>query len=94
MRSSKWPTVPTIGWLVRREFSYRRFVKLIDDTIIRKATALGVALRPPYKQKDFVDADTDPAELGSLRELPTMAPHHPAVFLYKKRDPICRLTIK
>ncbi len=65
------------------EFSYHRFVKLIDETVTRKAMSLGVPLRPPYQLKDFVDTSADPAELGSLRELPTMAPHHPAVFLYK-----------
>lgn len=66
------------------DFSYQQFVKLIDRTIMCKATELGVPLRPP--RGGCGDADFDLAELASLRERPTSAPRHFAVFKCKQLE--------
>jgi len=62
------------------EFSYARFIELIDDTIDRKAAELGLALRPAAEMA----ASGATIEAAShLRELPTRVPNDPVVFLYK-----------
>ncbi len=66
------------------DFSYQQFVKLIDRTIMRKATELGIPLRPP--RGGCGDADFDLAALASLRERPTTAPRHFAVFKCKQLE--------
>lgn len=66
------------------DFSYRRFVGLIDDTIERKAAELGMAwLPPPRDRPDPIEVGVDPAALASLREQPTRAPRHFVFFQYK-----------
>jgi hypothetical protein len=60
------------------DFSYRRFVKLIDDTIARKAREIGVALRAAPRGSSR--ANLDPAAFPGLRELPTDGPRHFALF--------------
>ena len=60
------------------EFTYPRFVGLIDETIARKTEELGLALRPA---RGF-SADTARAATSTHRELPTRLPNDPIVFLY------------
>ena len=62
------------------EFSYRRFAKLIDATVVRKAQELGVQLRPPTGRSHPADANADLMALTDLREGPTEAPRHFALF--------------
>jgi hypothetical protein len=66
------------------DFSYREFVRLIDRTIMRKATELGVPLRLPRGGSGHSDFDL--AALVSLRERPTNAPRHFAVFKCKQLE--------
>jgi hypothetical protein len=68
--------------VVSGDFSYRRFVKLIDDKLSRKTRELGLALRAP---RDFgtLEVGTDPVALASLREQPTKTPRHFVFFQYK-----------
>ena len=60
------------------EFTYSRFVGLIDETIGRKTAELGLALRPP---RGF-SADAAGAATSMHRALPTRLPNDPIVFLY------------
>jgi len=64
------------------EFSYRQFVELIDRTILRKAGELGVPLRLPQGGSGY--GNFDPAAFASLRERPTNAPQHFALFKCKQ----------
>ena len=65
------------------EFSYRRFAGAVDQTIRRKAKELGVALRTPRYDRGVAQPVFDPIELASLREQPTAAPRHSAIFWCK-----------
>jgi hypothetical protein len=65
------------------EFSYRRFVQLVEDTIRRKAAELGVPLRPPTGEFGPTEFGVLLARLTEFREAPTVAPRHPAFFLYQ-----------
>jgi hypothetical protein len=65
------------------EFSYRRFVELIDACLFRKAAELGLALRPPGDHAGGAAAIPGFAALTALRESPTRAPLHPVFFRYK-----------
>ena len=65
------------------DFSYRRFVKLIDDTVSRKARELGLALRGPRDDFGTIEVGADPVALASLREQPTKTPRHFVFFQYK-----------
>lgn len=64
------------------DFSYWRFVQLIDCTILRKAGELGVPLRLPQGRSGH--GDFDPGALASLTERPTSAPQHFALFKCKQ----------
>jgi hypothetical protein len=65
------------------QFSYRRFVRLIEDIAIRRAAEHGIALsrqeRPPLAREPAFDL----AGAASLRERPTRMPRHPIHFFYK-----------
>jgi hypothetical protein len=65
------------------DFSFRRFVKLIDDTISGKARELGSATRAPRGDFGTLEAGADPVALASLREQPTKTPRHYVFFQYK-----------
>jgi hypothetical protein len=62
-----------------REFCYQRFVRLIDATVERKLRELGARLRS-NRSRHSGDNDIDHATLGNLREVPTDAPRHHAIF--------------
>jgi hypothetical protein len=64
------------------EFSYQRFVELIDRTILRKAGELAVPLRLPQGGSAY--RNFDPAAFASLRERPTDAPQHFTLFKCKQ----------
>ena len=64
------------------DFSYQRFVELIDRTVLRKAGELGVPLRLPQGGSAY--KNFDPAAFASLREHPTDAPQHFALFKCKQ----------
>jgi hypothetical protein len=64
------------------DFSYQQFVELIDRTILRKARELGVPLRLPQGGSAY--RNFDPAAFASLRERPTDAPQHFALFKCKQ----------
>jgi hypothetical protein len=64
------------------EFSYRRFAKLVGDTVRRKAGELGLELRPPHDRFGF--GGFNPAAPYSLLEQPTAAPRHPAAFFHRE----------
>ena len=51
------------------EFSYRRFVELIDGTVIRKAAEFGMSLRPALGYSG--DFTTDILPEANLHERPT-----------------------
>ncbi len=60
------------------EYAYRRFAKLVDDTVARKAEELGQGLRVPIgrsRQEHY-----NPDAPASLLEFPTAMPRHSAVF--------------
>jgi hypothetical protein len=67
----------------RGEFSYRRFVGMIDDLLARKAAQLGVRLRPPLEKAVAGAPDLHPQALVSLVETPTILPRHPVFCAYK-----------
>jgi hypothetical protein len=66
------------------EFSYRTFVKLIDDTIARKAQEIGVALREAPRRSG--PTEFDPVTIAGLKELPTNNPRHFALFRCKQLE--------
>jgi len=65
------------------DFSYPRFVRLIDDTISRKTRELALEARPPRGDLGVLEVGADPAALASLREQPTKSPRHFVFFQYK-----------
>jgi hypothetical protein len=65
------------------EFSYRRFARLVEDTIRRKADELRVPLRAPVGRFGATEFGIELEALAELRERPTVAPRHPAFFLYQ-----------
>jgi hypothetical protein len=65
------------------EFSYRRFVGLVEDTIKRKAAELDVPLRQPTGRFGPAEFGIDPKGLAEYLEQPTVAPRHPAFFWYQ-----------
>jgi hypothetical protein len=65
------------------EFGYRRFAGLVEETVRRKAAELGVSLRPPTGRFGPTEFGVQLAGLADFREEPTVAPRHPAFFLYQ-----------
>jgi hypothetical protein len=65
------------------EFSYRRFARLVEETMRRNAAERGVALRPPTGQFGPAEFGVQLAGLAEYRERPTVAPRHPAFHLYQ-----------
>jgi hypothetical protein len=61
------------------EFSYQRFVRLIDATVERKLREFGLRLRS-NRSRHSKDNGIDHATLGNLREVPTDTPRHHAIF--------------
>jgi hypothetical protein len=59
------------------DFSYRRFVALVDGTIRRKAGEIGLELRSPRASSR--QDEISPAITG-LQEVPTRMPRHPLLF--------------
>ena len=76
------------------EFSYRRFVELIDGIILRKATAVGTLLRPALEYSSATDFPTDILAEANLRERPTKAPRHPIFFHYKQAAAVYPAEVK
>ena len=74
------------------EFSYQQFVELVDRIILRKAGELGVPLRPPQGRSE--QGNFDPTAFASLRERPTNAPQHFALFKCKQLTRENRLLIE
>ena len=66
------------------EFSYRRFVGFIDETLSRKARELGVTLRPARADRGEAELWADPMELASLRVEPTQVPQHFVFHAYRR----------
>jgi hypothetical protein len=65
------------------EFSYRRFVELIDRTISRKAEELAITLRSARGDTRDHEIGADFTRLASFSEYPTKQPRHPVFFRYK-----------
>ena len=65
------------------EFGYRRFVRLVEDTIRRKAAELDVPLRAPAGRFGPTEFGVELKSLTEGREQPTVVPRHPALFLYR-----------
>jgi glycosyltransferase involved in cell wall biosynthesis len=66
------------------EYSYRHFVQLVEQAMLRKSRELGIRLRPPRQVSRALDLWTDLPALASRRELPTSAPRHFVFFQYKQ----------
>jgi hypothetical protein len=65
------------------DFSYRRLVQLIDQSIFRKAVELGLKLRLPWAPADGTESCGEAATLFTLREYPAKTPRHSVFFRYK-----------
>ena len=62
------------------QFSYGRFVGLIDATIARKAKELGLSLRSTRSDTDISVTGIDAEAFASFRERPTATPRDPVDF--------------
>ena len=65
------------------EFSYRRFIGMVEDAIRRKAAELDVPLREPTGRFGPAEVGIEPKGLAEFLEQPTVAPRHPAFFWYQ-----------
>jgi hypothetical protein len=65
------------------DYSYRRLVQLIDQSISRKAVELGLKLRRPWAPSGCTESRVDAPTLFTLREYPAKTPRHSVFFRYK-----------
>ncbi|HEX3861632.1 MAG TPA: hypothetical protein VHY35_08055 [Stellaceae bacterium] len=65
------------------DFSYRRFCRLIEDTVRRKSDELGIELRAPRREFSH-DEGYNPGALPGFVEVPTPAPRHSAIFFHRE----------
>jgi hypothetical protein len=70
------------------EYSYRRFVGLIEAALERKATEMEKTLRPPLQRWQATESEmgSDPVGLASLDEEPTVRPRHVVFFQCKQAE--------
>ena len=65
-------------------FTYRRFVKLIDEAIEHKMNELRMILRPPLNSPAVPGIEIETAALADVRDPPIRGSYHPPVFSYKQ----------